>query len=218
MKLVNLKDQGFEDYAVNELGQVWSVKSERFLKPVKGNDGYLRVSLKGGKKLVHRLVLQAFNPIESPENFQVNHIDGCKSNNQKYNLEWCTSQENCIHAVRTGLTSKPVKDEEIIHSVCRLLEDGWRNKDVSDVLGVSRSYVSDIKSGHTGKYISDEYNVNANKRKRYSPSVIIKICEYLSEGILSYSEIASKTGVTVRYVSNIKTRKINSKISKNYDW
>lgn len=218
MRLINLKDQGYKDYAVNETGQVWSIKSERFLKPMQGKDGYLRISLKGEKKLVHRLILQAFEPKDNPDNFQVNHIDGCKNNNQKYNLEWCTSKENCIHAVRTGLTSKSVQDEDTIHGICRLLEDGWRNKDVADVFGVSRQYIGDIKSGHTAKYISDEYNVNVRKRQRYNPTLIIKICEYLEEGVMTYSEISEKLAVPIQYVRCIKARTINNKISKDYIW
>lgn len=51
---------------------------------------------------LHRLVAKYFipNPLNLPE---VNHIDGNKDNNKMSNLEWCTSAENQMHAVQTGL-------------------------------------------------------------------------------------------------------------------
>ncbi len=68
---------------------------------------YLQVSLwkngVGTSHYVHRLVATAHipNPLDLPE---VNHLDGNRQNPAKSNLEWCTSQENSIHAVNTGLT------------------------------------------------------------------------------------------------------------------
>lgn len=85
----------YEDYLVNENGQVFSKKSNRFLKPLKQT--YLTVELfndKGSKRfLVHRLVAQTFIP--NPDNLpQVNHKDENKHNNNVGNLEWCTAKYN----------------------------------------------------------------------------------------------------------------------------
>lgn len=61
-------------------------------------DGYLSVPLSGNRRLVHRLVAEAFipNPKKKP---QVNHIDGDKHNNHISNLEWCSREENMQHAM-----------------------------------------------------------------------------------------------------------------------
>jgi hypothetical protein len=71
-------------------------------------NGYFVVNarLKGDKKskhyLLHRLVALMF--IDNPEGKEyVNHIDGDKTNNCYYNLEWCTRGENEKHAYSIGL-------------------------------------------------------------------------------------------------------------------
>ena len=72
----------------------------RILKPVKDTNGYSVVSLgKHNRKLIHRLVAEAFIP--NPENKpHINHIDGNKTNNFLENLEWATVSENALHSHR----------------------------------------------------------------------------------------------------------------------
>lgn len=52
---------------------------------------------------VHRILAICFisNPFNKP---QINHIDGIKTNNKLYNLEWCTASENTQHGYDTGLS------------------------------------------------------------------------------------------------------------------
>lgn len=100
--MIKYKDiQGYEGcYQVTEDGQVWSVKSNKFLaQQLRGPEGkqYLYVCLcKNNVKQnfrVNRLVAQAFldNPLNLP---CVNHKDSNKLNNKVDNLEWCDYKYN----------------------------------------------------------------------------------------------------------------------------
>lgn len=79
----------------------------RVLRPKLTNRGYLQVvlSVRGVHKmaLVHRLVAHAFCANEGMRP-NVNHLDGCQTNNHFTNLEWCTQMANVHHAIAMGRT------------------------------------------------------------------------------------------------------------------
>ena len=86
------------------------------LRENKSRAGYFEVSLHKNKKekrfRVHRLVAEAF--LSNENNFpQVNHIDGDKSNNTIWNLEWVTDLQNKKHAWENGLYSSNHRKREI---------------------------------------------------------------------------------------------------------
>ena len=113
---------GYEGlYEVSNKGNVYSVErmdalgreqGGLVLKPKYNNRGYLMVSLyKNGKlknRTVHRIVAEAFIP--NPKGFlEINHKDENKSNNEIFNLEWCTREHNVKYGTSIERISKKVR-------------------------------------------------------------------------------------------------------------
>ena len=96
---------GHDGYQVSNLGNVRSYvknKDGRDLKFIKNRQGYDTVCLRrGNRRLVHRLVADAFIP--NPDNLPlVRHMDDDPSNNRVDNLAWGTQTDNMQDCVRHG--------------------------------------------------------------------------------------------------------------------
>jgi hypothetical protein len=120
--------KGYEGlYSIDENGRVLSLRSNKSMK-VTMNRGYLVVSLsKDGTKRQykhHRLIMDAFRPIENSSDFVVNHINGIKDDNRLENLEWCTVEQNNSHAIDTGLNrgKNKLTDEQVFDIKKRIKE------------------------------------------------------------------------------------------------
>lgn len=101
-------------------GFVWSNsiwfknKGPSKLKARINRGGYSYVVLGDGKKTftytVHQLVYLYFKKTTEP--FQINHLDGVKTNNALHNLESCTGSENLKHAYTQGLMKNQFIDSK----------------------------------------------------------------------------------------------------------
>lgn len=112
-------------YSVDTEGKVysWNYRGTDKKEQLKGRPnqfGYSRVDFyKSGRKKafkVQRLVAETFIPNPKGEE-QVNFLDGDKTNNAVYNLEWATNSENQLHAYRTGLKNS----EGVKKALCKSL-------------------------------------------------------------------------------------------------
>lgn len=166
---------GFEKYLeVSNEGKVRTI--ERFvsvnggqriqpsieLNPKVKSNGYLEISIRLGDQkrkwlLVHRIVAQAFleNPLNLP---QVNHKDGDKTNNSSENLEWCTSAQNCNHAVKNKLAKTEedhYKAKLTKEDITKIREDSRLHRIIAEDYGMARTTITAIKNNRTWKYVNE---------------------------------------------------------------
>lgn len=162
------------EYTIDENGNIFDVANNRYKHCTIDHKGYIRCSLyingRSKNKLVHRLVLMTFNPVEGMENLQVNHIDGNKKNNNINNLEWCTQSENQRHAFRIGLISrKGTKNSQCRLSEARVIEianlilEGHTIADIRKRFNISKSLVSAIRNKRLWGHLLKDYDFPKSK-------------------------------------------------------
>jgi hypothetical protein len=108
--------------------------------------------------------MEAFCPIFSDVKMVVNHKDGNRSNNDLRNLEWCTYQENNIHAYQQLNKGASIPKGEK-HSFAKLSAANVRDirslagqlthEAISQQFGIARPTVTDIINGKTWRHLLD---------------------------------------------------------------
>lgn len=110
---------GYEGlYEVSSDGQVRNKRTLHVLGQYKNNTGYYNVSLYGAPPrvkqksyLVHRLVAMAF--IDNTTNLsEIDHIDGCCTNNNVSNLRWCTRTDNAHNPITMARYYVAIRSKE----------------------------------------------------------------------------------------------------------
>ena len=105
------------DYLISSHGRVYSLKSQKIMKLIKKDNGYIQIGIKKDKKsykfYIHRLVAIHFIPNDDKTKTEVNHIDENKENNHVENLEWCSREYNINYGERTQKTKNKIKDFNI---------------------------------------------------------------------------------------------------------
>jgi len=140
------------DRTINEGGKGAYFAKGVLLKPGLGGTGYYTVALCGKSYKVHRLIAIAFITNPQAKKF-INHKNGIKTDNRVENLEWVTSQENNIHALKHGLkrktqgemlwTSKLTEDK--IREIRRLNNSGeYQQKELAQMFSISACQINGI--------------------------------------------------------------------------
>lgn len=163
-----------QEYRIDKEGNVYSPYTGWHLISVQEiPKGYLRVGLmtNRGRKffMIHRLVLEAYQPRKDSLQLQVNHKDGDKHNNTLENLEWCTGSENMAHAHRTNLINRAKGErvggvkltEKEVLEICEFIQSGTDSlTSIGKKYGVSKYCISDIKRKRSWGWLTKDYNFN----------------------------------------------------------
>lgn len=158
--------KGFKSYQISNTGLI--KRANKILSPF-NNQGYLRILLHEGdkhqKKLVHRLVAEAFIP--NPDNKpQINHIDLDKKNNHVDNLEWVTNKENVAHAIK----HIPERRKQLKQDMSKIGKKHGRQNGINSSKPINQY---DLE----GKLINTfESARDAHRQLGYSYKVISKCC------------------------------------------
>ena len=148
--------EGFSRYRVNILGEVYNIEKNKFVNSY--IDRIISLwdkNLKKTKtKLIHRLIAQAFIPNPDPDKLiQINHKDGNKLNNTISNLEWCTNQQNAIHAHKIGLkvgligednSNSKLSEKQILEIRSRYENGNILQRELGEIYGVGQTQISRI--------------------------------------------------------------------------
>ncbi len=95
------------NYILYSNGKIYSVRRNKFLKPMQDNPKwYYHFILMGKKYYLHRLLAEYFIPNPSGKKY-INHINGDKLDFNLQNLEWVTCSENAKHAYKNKLNYRP---------------------------------------------------------------------------------------------------------------
>jgi hypothetical protein len=152
-------------YYITLTGKVFDLEKMKWLKLTKRLDGYHVVGLNQKLYLVHRLIAETFISKIEGKNV-INHIDGDKSNNNIFNIEWATQKENIAHAHNIGLCKTTERQRQngrntihiALEASCKVkrkkVKDLLTNeiyisvKDAADRLGYRKETLANYLNGH----------------------------------------------------------------------
>lgn len=235
-------------YLISNYGRVYSTNIQSILLTHGGgrDKAYLYVSLRtefGNNYYIaiHRLVMLAFNYNPYYSDFQVNHKNGKKDDNDLANIEWSTRNENMQHAYDNDLNHKgidhysAVYTEAQVHTVCQGLQDNLVYDQIARNAGLEfcdriKKFISEIKVGRIWKHISKDYIFPKERSDQlFSNDQVRKVCEGIRQGLgsrdimvsigIDYDPLSSKAKNLHRiFIFKIKKGQLFTSISKDYNF
>lgn len=208
-------------YMISDEGRVWSNVRNTFLKPTPTWNGYYRVCLAinhvGSRYyLIHRIVMIEFACIPTYMDMQINHFNGDKSKNVIWNLEWMTASANIQHAFNNGLkiatkgedcSYATITNEQADQIGYLLATTDLQHKQIAEMIGCSKSVVTDISVGSTWKSVYEKYNLESRKKQyilRLSDQELHALCQYWQEHHSEYAVRADLFRASLRDLFGIE--------------
>jgi len=185
----------FPNHEVSNLGRVRVLRPGRKPRLLKsrinskptnyGYVGYEQVDLyEGGRSnhrvLVHRLVAKAFVDGETEARYEVNHINGVRTDNSAANLNWMTPSEN----IRDSRIRKPgrwnhsskITEEQVLLIRSRCNRNDCRGrKELARELGISLRTMRGILNGDSWQHIPDKAKDSKCRGEAHSQSKLTDV-------------------------------------------
>lgn len=206
-------------YFVSELGTVYS-EVNGFIKVGTTLKGYKKISMFTGTKnpkpvTVHKMVAWTFHRDQWRPGYDVDHLDGVKSNNRADNLEWVSRKINIQRAYANGLKhglsgekSPTMKyPDRLVIEAFEYIKSGHSIPEASKKTGIPLSLMYILSRGDARRYIWAKYKfdstIHAFKNEyRLSVPEKIEIVELYRKGT-SPSDICSSLGIDKKYIYTI---------------
>ena len=209
-------------YTIDEYGNIFNHKTNRFVKPHIDAHGYYQVKIykhddtthkdnDRASYLVHRLV--AFTFLDCSEidiydgkysnRFTVDHIDGDKLNNYYKNLRWIPFLDNCNYAKSLGYNNPDanysnVSEElvlKVIDDICNL----YTNDEICERHSVSNNFITRIRQKKRWIHLTKDvvFPKTYAHKDRESTLTYIYYALYSDLNAVKLSEILNKHGINV---------------------
>lgn len=146
-----VKIPDFEDYLITEIGNVYSLKTRKYLKLLLSIDGYYKVEINNKRCRVSRLVAFAFLPLPpSIDHKEICHINGNKLDNHYKNLKWATSSEIKLINIKNNpemYNNQKKKVAKLDKITGEILETYDSLSETSRITGFNKQNISKVCNG-----------------------------------------------------------------------
>ena len=98
-------------------------------------------------------------------------------------------------------------NEDTVHEICKLMVLNWRNKEICEKFGLSKSILTNIRNGVSWADITDQYDYIKPRKERVSDRTKAWILTKHQEGLSADKivEVSANKNVTLDLVIQLTT-------------